>query len=80
LLTIADATGWASIAMLNAKILYGAVFVAVTGLVNPDRDANTFDPHESVDKCTRTAFVAANPVVVHDNCRSQLMVNVQSVA
>jgi hypothetical protein len=67
-------------AVLSANTLYGALFVATFGFVKPENDANAFDPHESVDKCTRTAFVAANPVVVHDNCRSQLIVNVQSVA
>jgi hypothetical protein len=52
----------------------------VTGFVNPEKDANASDPHDAVDKITRTPFVAADPLVVHDSCRSQLAVSVQSVA
>ena len=66
--------------MLSANTLYGALFVATFGFVNPENEANAFDPHESVDKCSRTAFVAANPFVVHESCRLQPTVSVQSVA
>jgi hypothetical protein len=65
--------------MLSANASYGVPDVT-TGFVSPERDANTFDPHVSVDRITLTALVAANPVVVHVNCRSQLAVSVQSVA
>jgi hypothetical protein len=67
--------------MLSGNTLYGALDEVVTfGFVKPEKDANASDPHESVDKCSRTAFVAADPVVVHESCRSQLIVSVQSVA
>jgi hypothetical protein len=67
--------------VLNAKALYGVLEEPVTfGFVNPEKDASTSNPHEALDKITRTAFVAADPVVVHDSCRSQLIVSVQSVA
>jgi hypothetical protein len=70
-----------AVAVLSANALYGVVVESVTfGLVSPAKDATTFVPHESVDKITRTAFVAADPLIVHDNCRSQLIVKVQSVA
>jgi hypothetical protein len=52
---------------------------AVTGLVSPDKDARLADPQVSVDRITRTAFVATNPVVVHDSCRLQVIVRVQAV-
>jgi hypothetical protein len=70
-----------AVAVLNANALYGVVVESVTfGFVSPEKDAKTSDPHDAVDKITRTAFVAADPLVVHDNCRSQLAVSVQSVA
>jgi hypothetical protein len=65
--------------VLNANASYGAP-VATFGFVNPEKDARASSPHVSVDRITRTAFVAAKPVVVHVNCRSQLIVSVQSVA
>jgi hypothetical protein len=65
--------------VLNANASYGAP-VATFGFVNPEKDARASSPHVSVDRITRTAFVAAVPFVVHDNCRSQLAVSVQSVA
>jgi hypothetical protein len=68
-----------AVAVLSANTLYGVPDV-VTGFVSPEKDANAFDPHVAVDRTTRTAFVDANPVVVHDSCRSQLIVRVQSVA
>jgi hypothetical protein len=49
------------------------------GFVSPEKDAKTFNPHESVDKINRTAFVAADPLVVHDRTKAQLAVSVQSV-
>jgi hypothetical protein len=70
-----------AVAVLSAKALYGVLDESVTfGLVSPDKDANTNDPHVAVDGTTRTAFVAADPLVVHDSCRVQLVVSVQSVA
>jgi hypothetical protein len=67
--------------VLNANALYGVLVESVVfGFVSPENDANTSDPQESVDRITRTAFVALDPLVVHDNCRSQLVVSVQSVA
>jgi hypothetical protein len=68
-----------AVAVLSAKASYGVPDV-VEGFVSPVSAATTFAPQESVDRITRTAFVAANPLVVHDNCRSQLIVSVQSVA
>jgi hypothetical protein len=65
--------------VLIANTLYGAVLVATFGFVNPEKDANTSDPHVSDERINRTAFVDACPVVVHASCRSQLIVNVQSV-
>jgi hypothetical protein len=57
-----------AVAVLSANTLYGALpAVATFGFVNPDSEANTFDPHESVDRITRTAFVAADPLVVHES-------------
>jgi hypothetical protein len=70
-----------AVAVLNGKALYGAlVDVVVLGFVNPDRDASTFDPHESVERITRTDFVAADRVVVQDWCISMIIVCVLSVA
>jgi hypothetical protein len=70
-----------AVAVLNANALYGVVVESVTfGFVSPEKDAKTSDPHESVDRITLAAFVATDPLVVHDNCRSQLAVSVQSVA
>jgi hypothetical protein len=70
-----------AVAVLNGNTLYGVlVALVVFGFVSPVRAATTFAPHESVDRITRTAFVAADPLVVHESCRSQLIVNVQSVA
>jgi hypothetical protein len=69
-----------AVAVLNGNTLYGVlVALVVFGFVSPDRDANTFAPHKSVDRITRTAFVAADPLVVHDSCRLQLTVSVQCV-
>jgi hypothetical protein len=54
--------------MLRGKSTYGVlVEPVVPGFVSPERDASTFVPHASVDRITRTAFVAAVPVVVHDS-------------
>jgi hypothetical protein len=70
-----------AVAVLSGNSLYGVLVESVVaGFVSPVRSAATFAPHVSVDKITRTAFVAADPLVVHDNCRSQLVVSVQSVA
>jgi hypothetical protein len=70
-----------AVAVVSANALYGVLAEpVVTGLVSPEKDAKTFAPHESVDNITRTAFVAADPLVVHESCRSQLAVSVQSVA
>jgi hypothetical protein len=70
-----------AVAVLRAYSKYGEFNDAVVeGFVKPDRDAKPIEPHDPVDKITRTAFVAAVPLVVHDNCRSQLIVKVQSVA
>jgi hypothetical protein len=70
-----------AVAVLSANALYGVLPEPVaTGLVSPEKDAKTSDPHVSVDRITRTAFVAADPLVVHESCRSQLVVSVQSVA
>ena len=70
-----------AVAVLNAKALYGVLDEPVTfGFVSPEKDAKVSDPHESVDEITRTPFVAADPLVVQESCRSQLVVNVQSVA
>jgi hypothetical protein len=61
--------------------LYGVlVALVVLGFVSPDREANLSSPHESDDKITRKALVAADPVVVQDNCRSQLTVSVQALS
>jgi hypothetical protein len=65
--------------VLNANASYGAPVVTF-GFVSPEKDARTSSPHDAEDRITRTAFVAAVPFVVHDNCRSQLIVNVQSFA
>jgi hypothetical protein len=68
-----------AVAVLKGNSLYGSLVESVVdGLVNPERDANTLVPQTAVDKIIRTAFVAADPVVVHDSCRSQLAVNVHS--
>jgi hypothetical protein len=70
-----------AVAVLSANSLYGVVVEpVVTGFVSPENDANASDPHVAVDRTTRTAFVAADPLVVHVSCRSQLIVSVQSVA
>jgi hypothetical protein len=69
-----------AVAVLSAKALYGALLRAVTGFVSPVRAATTFAPHVSDDKITRTAFVAADSVVVQDSCRLQLTVRVQALA
>jgi hypothetical protein len=70
-----------AVAVLSGNSMYGVLDEpVVAGFVSPERDANTFVPHVSVDRITRTAFVAAVPLVVQDSCRSQLIVKVQSVA
>jgi hypothetical protein len=69
-----------AVAVVSANVLYGAVLCVVTGLVNPDKEARTFDPQVSVDRITRTAFVFAKPFVVQDSCKAQLTVRVQAVA
>jgi hypothetical protein len=68
-----------AVAVLSANSLYGVPGV-VEGFVSPVRAATTSAPQESEERITRTAFVDANPLVVHESCRSQLAVNVQSVA
>jgi hypothetical protein len=61
--------------------LYGVLPEAVTtGFVSPEKDAKESDPHDDVDKTTLTAFVDADPLVVHESCRSHFAVSVQSVA
>jgi hypothetical protein len=68
-----------AVAVLSGNTLYGSVVaVVVFGFVSPDRDASTSAPHESEDRITRTAFVAADPLVVHASCRLQLTVNVHA--
>jgi hypothetical protein len=70
-----------AVAVLSGKSMYGVLSdPVVAGFVNPERDAKTSDPQTAVDKITRTAFVAAVPLVVQESCRSQLIVSVQSVA
>jgi hypothetical protein len=70
-----------TIAVLNAKALYGVLEEPVTfGFVSPEKDASTSNPHEALDKITRIALVDADPLVVQESCRSQLAVSVQSVA
>ena len=70
-----------AVAVLNANALYGVLVESVAfGFVSPEKDAKTSDPHESVDRITLTSFVAADPLVVQDRSKSQLAVNVQSVA
>jgi hypothetical protein len=70
-----------AVAVLKANALYGVLVESVTfGFVSPVRAATTSDPHESVDRITLTAFVAADPLVVQDRSKSQLAVSVQSVA
>jgi hypothetical protein len=66
--------------VLKAKSTYGVLdeFV-VAGFVSPEKDASTSSPHVAVDRITLTAFVDCVPVVVHDSCKSQLIVSVQSV-
>jgi hypothetical protein len=69
-----------AVAVLSPKALYGVLVESVTfGFVRPEKDAKTSDPHESDDKITRTAFVAADSVVVHVSTKSQLAVSVQAV-
>ena len=70
-----------AVAVLSANSLYGVLDEPVTlGFVSPEKDAKVSDPQESVDEITRTPFVAADPLVVQDSCRLQLVVKVQSVA
>jgi hypothetical protein len=71
-----------AVAVVSGKTLYGVLVALVTfGFVSPVSAATTVVfPHVAVDRITRTAFVAADPLVVHDSCRSQLTVSVQSVA
>ena len=70
-----------AVAVLSANSLYGVLDEPVTlGFVSPEKDAKVSDPQESVDEITRTPFVAADPLVVQDRSKSQLAVNVQSVA
>jgi hypothetical protein len=69
-----------AVAVVSAKALYGLLVEPVTfGFVSPVRAATTSDPHEFDDKITRTAFVAADSVVVHVSTKLQLIVSVQSV-
>jgi hypothetical protein len=70
-----------AVAVLSENSVYGVLAEpVVAGFVSPEKDANTFVPHAAVDKITRTALVDAVPLVVHESCRSQLIVSVQSVA
>jgi hypothetical protein len=69
-----------TVAVLSANALYGVLAVATFGFVSPEKDARLFDPHAFVEWTTRTAFVEADPVVVHASCRLQLAVNVHAVA
>jgi hypothetical protein len=67
--------------MLRGNSLNGAlVELVVAGFVKPVRAANALVPQAADERITRTAFVDADPVVVHDSCRSQLAVNVHSSA
>jgi hypothetical protein len=70
-----------AVAVLRGNTLYGElVELVVFGFASPDKDANTLSPHElESDRVTRTAFVAADPVVDHVNCRAQLTVSVQAL-
>jgi hypothetical protein len=68
-----------TVAVLNGNTLYGVlVALVVFGFVSPDRDAKTSSPHKAVDRITRTAFVAADPLVDHASCRVQTIVSVQA--
>jgi hypothetical protein len=58
--------------------LYGALFVTAFGFVRPENSATTSSPHEFEDNITRTSLLAAAPLVVHVNDKSQLAVNVQA--
>jgi hypothetical protein len=69
-----------AVAVVSAKTLYGALLVATFGFVSPENDARLSDPQVFDESINRTAFVAACPVVVHESCRAQLTVSVQSVA
>jgi hypothetical protein len=68
-----------AVGVLNGNTVYGSfVELVVVGFVSPVRSATTFVPQAALDKIMRNAFVAADPVVVHDSCRSQLAVNVHA--
>jgi hypothetical protein len=68
-----------AVAVSSGNALYGKLFSdVVLGFVSPDRDASTSVPHETEDGITRTAFVAADPLVVHSSCRTQLTVSVHA--
>jgi hypothetical protein len=70
-----------AVAVLKGNSLYGSLVESVVeGFVSPERDAKALVPQVAVDKIMRTAFVDADPVVVHDSCKSQLAVNVHSSA
>jgi hypothetical protein len=70
-----------AVGVLSGNTLYGVlVEVVFFGFVSPDSEASTSNPHESVDRITRTSFVDADPLVVHESCRPQLTVSVQCVA
>jgi hypothetical protein len=59
--------------------LYGETVESVIfGFVKPEKDAKLSDPHAFVEWITLTRFVAADPLVVHASCRSQLAVKVQA--
>jgi hypothetical protein len=68
-----------AVAVLSGNTPYGSVVeVVVLGFVSPEKDASTSCPHEPEDGITRTAFVAADPLVVHSSCRTQLTVSVHA--
>jgi hypothetical protein len=70
-----------TVAVLSANSLYGALLVVTFGFSSPENNANTSVAHDWVFRIMRSAFVDANPaLVVHDSCRSQLAVSVQSSA
>jgi hypothetical protein len=67
--------------MLNANTLYvELVDVVAFGFASPVRAASLSSPQESEERITRTSFVAADPLVVQDSCKSQLIVSVQALS
>jgi hypothetical protein len=70
-----------AVAVLSGNTLYGVlVALVVLGFVSPDKDASAFAPQVADDRITRSAFVAVDPSVVQESCRSQLTVSVQALS